>query len=131
MASKIKQHNDISYRQEPEWPFEEDCHDFYLISVEKGKGYNAPLDFLATRRNIDSFIANDIENQTGLAIVKNSKNPTHCQANVKEDGSVTLRALNMVNYENLHDTTWGNFTEPGHPPDIKFEGTIHLRYVLQ
>lgn len=130
-ASKIKKHSNIEYNQEPLWPFEEDCHDFFLLSTEQGKGYSAPIDFLATRRNIDYFLAKADDTEPGIAVVRNNHSPTHCQAQVDENGLVNLRALNLVNYEALHDTTWGNFIEPGHPLDETFEGELHLRFLLK
>jgi len=128
-ASKIKKHVGIVYNQKPVWPFEEDSHDFFLFSAEKDKGYNAPIDFLATRRNIDYFMAKAAESNAAIAVARNSDSPSHCQAQVDENGLVNLRVLNLVNYEALHDTTWGNYIEPGHPLDEIFEGTLNLRFV--
>jgi len=122
-ANKAKLHDSLNYREKPTWDFIEDSHDNYVFNTTSSKGFNAPLDFIAARRNINYFMAISSDDNTGITIVKNSKKSTHCQATVAPNGEITLRALNQINYNGLN---WGNYSGEIHSPKKKFEGQINI-----
>lgn len=125
IATKQRLHADVVPGEKISWPFAEDSHNFYF---SQGQRYNAPVDFLATKRNIEHFSATAGRDGAGLAVVKNDDAPTHCQTAVDADGMVTLRALNLVNYHYL-GKQWGNYVEPGHKGSGPFTGKVCLRFV--
>ncbi len=109
-----------------DWPFAEDSHNLHFAA---GQQYHAPVDFLAVKRNILRFSATAGKDGPGLAVVRNSDFPTHCQTAVDADGRVTLRALNLVNYYWL-GKQWGNYIEPFLKGTSPFEGKVCLRFVM-
>jgi len=125
IATKRKLHADVVPGENITWPFAEDSHNFYF---NQGQGYNAPVDFLATKQDIEHFSATAGKDGAGLAVVKNEDAPTHCQTAVDADGRVTLRALNLVDYSEL-GRQWGNYVDPGHKCSRPFTGKICLRFV--
>lgn len=126
VATKRRLHADVVPGERIDWPSAEDSHNFYFT---KGQRYDAPVDFLATKRNIERFSATAGTEGTGLAIVMNDVVPTHCQMAVDADGMVTLGGLNLVNYHRL-GKTWGNYVEPCRRGGSPFRGKACLRFVM-
>jgi len=87
IAIKWKLHADVLPGEKITWPFAEDSHCFYFSQDQR---YNAPVDFLATKQDIERFSATAGKDGAGLAVVENDDAPTHCQTMVDADGSVTL-----------------------------------------
>ena len=125
-AIKRKLHGDVVPGKKIDWPFAEDSHNFYF---KPGQRYNAPVDFLATKRNIERFSATAGRGGAGLAVVKNNDVPTHCQMAVDDDGKVTLRGLNFVDYAQL-GKTWGNYVGATPRSSKPIRGKVCLRFVM-
>jgi len=125
-ATKRILHPNVVRGKKIDWPFAEDSHNLHFVAGQK---YHAPVDFLAVKRNILRFSATAGKDGPGLAVVRNSDFPTHCQTAVDADGRVTLRALNLVNYYWL-GKQWGNYIEPFRTGTSPFNGKVCLRFVI-
>lgn len=120
IATKQKLHADVMPGKKPNWPVAEDSHNFYL---PEGLKYNAPVDFLATRENIERFSATAGKSGAGLAVVKNADVATHCQMAVEAE--LNARPRKTLYYRTPEEVMQDQ--SPKSPPsDFIIESVISL-----